>query len=263
MHASPLARSGSSVARRGANLLAGQVGVLWYCDQHLLDAHTIWAVTAVGERSTKEMAKTKSSRRWLDRHFNDDYVKRAQQEGYRSRAAFKLLEIQEKDRLLRKGMTVVDLGAAPGGWSQVARRLVGADGRVLALDVLPMDPLPDVAFVLGDFREDGVIEGLCQALAGSPVDLVLSDMAPNVSGVAAVDQPRSVYLCELALDLASKVLKPKGALVVKAFQGSGFDAYLRQVRAAFAQVLIRKPEASRRESREVYLVGKGFCGPDG
>ena len=206
------------------------------------------------------MAKTKSSRRWLDRHFNDDYVKRAQREGYRSRAAFKLLEIQVKDRVLQKGMTVVDLGAAPGGWSQVARRLVGPGGRVLALDILPMDPIPDVTFVLGDFRDDGAIDGLHTVLAGAPVDLVLSDMAPNVSGVAAVDQPRAVYLCELALDLARKVLKPKGAMVVKAFQGEGFDAYLRQVREAFAQVLIRKPEASRSESREVYLVAKGFCG---
>ena len=209
------------------------------------------------------MAKSKSSRRWLDRHFSDAYVKLAQQEGYRSRAAFKLLEIQDKDRVLHQGMTVVDLGAAPGGWSQVARRLIGAGGRVVALDILPMDPLPDVAFVLGDFREDGVIDGLHAVLAGAPVDLVLSDMAPNVSGVAAVDQPRAAYLCELALDLASKVLKPKGAMVVKAFQGEGFDAYVRQVRAAFAQVAIRKPAASRSESREMYLVAKGFCGPGG
>jgi 23S rRNA (uridine2552-2'-O)-methyltransferase len=209
------------------------------------------------------MAKSKSSRRWLDRHFNDPYVKRAQQEGYRSRAAFKLLEIQDKDRLFRTGITAVDLGAAPGGWSQVAHRLVGAGGRVLALDILPMDPIPGVTFLLGDFREDALVHRLHAALGGAPVDLVLSDMAPNVSGVAAVDQPRSVYLCELALDLARKVLKPRGALVVKAFQGEGFDAYLRQVRAAFAQVLIRKPDASRRENREVYLVAKGFVGAGG
>lgn len=209
------------------------------------------------------MAKTKSSRRWLDRHFNDAYVKRAQQEGYRSRAAFKLLELQEQDRLLQPGMTVVDLGASPGGWSQVARRLVGQAGRVLALDILPMEPIPEVTFLLGDFREDPVLERLHAALAGAPVDLVLSDMAPNVSGVAAVDQPRAVYLCELALDLARKVLKPKGGLVVKAFQGEGFDAYLGQVRGAFAQVLIRKPEASRSESRELYLVAKGFLGSGG
>lgn len=206
------------------------------------------------------MAKTRSSRRWLDRHLRDPYVKRAQQEGYRSRAAFKLLEIQETDQVLRKGMTVVDLGAAPGGWSQVARRLVGEGGRVLALDILPMEPIPGVTFLLGDFREDQVVDRLHQALAGVAVDLVLSDMAPNVSGVAAVDQPRAMLLCELALDLADKVLNSRGAFVVKAFQGEGFDAYLRDLRRLFAQVQIRKPEASRSESREVYLVAKGFLG---
>jgi 23S rRNA (uridine2552-2'-O)-methyltransferase len=218
----------------------------------------IVAAAAVIDWRTSGMTKSKSSRRWLDRHFGDAYVKRAQQEGYRSRAAFKLLEMQDRDRLLRRGMTVVDLGAAPGGWSQVARRLVGDAGRVLALDVLPMDPVSGVTFVLGDFREEAVLAGLHAALAGAPVDLVLSDMAPNVSGVAAVDQPRALYLCELALDLACKVLKPKGALVVKAFQGEGFDAYVRELRRAFAQVYTRKPEASRSESREVYLVAKGF-----
>jgi 23S rRNA (uridine2552-2'-O)-methyltransferase len=206
------------------------------------------------------MPKTKSSRRWLDRHFNDAYVKRAQQEGYRSRAAFKLLEIQERDRILKPGMGVVDLGAAPGGWSQVARRLVGPQGRVLALDILPMEPIADVTFILGDFREASVLEQLRATLAGTAVDLVLSDMAPNLSGVAAADQARALYLCELALDLAQLVLKPGGHLVVKAFQGEGFDAYLRQMRGAFAQVLSRKPEASRPESREVYLVAKGFRG---
>lgn len=208
------------------------------------------------------MGKTKSSRRWLDRHFSDAYVKRAQQEGYRSRAAYKLLEIQERDRLLRPGMAVVDLGAAPGGWSQVARRLVGQGGQIFALDILPMEPIADVTFLLGDFREDAVLDQLQAALTGTPIDLVLSDMAPNVSGLAAVDQPRAAYLCELALDLAGKVLKPKGAMVVKAFQGEGFDAYLRQMREVFSQVLTRKPEASRSESREVYLVGKGFRGSE-
>jgi 23S rRNA (uridine2552-2'-O)-methyltransferase len=206
------------------------------------------------------MSKTKSSRRWLDRHFNDAYVKRAQQEGYRSRAAFKLLEIQERDRILKPGMSVVDLGAAPGGWSQVARRLVGPQGRVLALDILPMEPIPEVTFLLGDFRETGVLDQLRKTLAGAAVDLVLSDMAPNMSGVAAADQARVLYLCELALDLAQLVLKPGGHLVVKAFQGEGFDAYVRQMRGAFAQALIRKPGASRRESREVYLVAAGFRG---
>ena len=208
------------------------------------------------------MGKTKSSRRWLDRHFSDAYVKRAQQEGYRSRAAYKLLEIQERDRVLRPGMAIVDLGAAPGGWSQVARRLVGQGGQVFALDILPMEPIADVTFLLGDFREDAVLDQLQAALAGTAIDLVLSDMAPNVSGLAAVDQPRAAYLCELALDLAGKVLKPKGAMVVKAFQGEGFDAYLRQMREVFTHVLTRKPEASRSQSREVYLVGKGFRGSE-
>lgn len=209
------------------------------------------------------MTKSKSSRRWLDRHFNDAYVKRAQQEGYRSRAAYKLLEIQDRDQVLRKGMTVVDLGAAPGGWSQVAWRLVGPDGQVLALDMLPMEPIPGVAVLQGDFREDAVLERLQEALGGAWADLVLSDMAPNVSGVAAVDQPRALYLCDLALDFAGKVLKPKGVLVVKAFQGEGFDTYLRQVRGVFGQVLIRKPGASRSESRELYLVAKAFRGGGG
>jgi 23S rRNA (uridine2552-2'-O)-methyltransferase len=208
------------------------------------------------------MGKTKSSRRWLDRHFSDAYVKRAQQEGDRSRAAYKLLEIQERDGLLRPGMAVVDLGAAPGGWSQVARRLVGQGGQVFALDILPMEPITDVTFLLGDFREEAVLDQLQAALAATTIDLVLSDMAPNVSGLAAVDQPRAAYLCELALDLAGKVLKPKGAMLVKAFHGEGFDAYLRQMREVFTQVSTRKPEASRSQSREVYLVGKGFRGAE-
>jgi 23S rRNA (uridine2552-2'-O)-methyltransferase len=206
------------------------------------------------------MAKSKSSRRWLERHFSDAYVKRAQREGYRSRAAFKLLEIQDRDRLLTKGMTVVDLGAAPGGWSQVVQRLIGDAGRVVALDILPMAPISGVTFICGDFRDDAVLTELETRLTGAQADLVLSDMAPNISGVAAVDQPRAIHLCELALDLACKVLKPKGALVVKAFQGEGFDAYLGAVRRVFSQVAIRKPGASRNESREVYLVAKGFSG---
>jgi 23S rRNA (uridine2552-2'-O)-methyltransferase len=206
------------------------------------------------------MSKTKSSRRWLDRHLSDAYVKRALQEGYRSRAAYKLLEIQERDRILKPGMSVVDLGAAPGGWSQVVRRLVGHQGQVLAMDILPMEPIPEVTFLLGDFREATVLDQLRAALAGASVDLVLSDMAPNLSGVAAVDQARALYLCELALDLARQVLKPGGTLAVKAFQGEGFDAFFLLMREAFAQAHIRKPEASRRESREVYLVAKGFRG---
>lgn len=203
------------------------------------------------------MARTKSSRRWLDRHFKDEYVKRAQQEGYRSRAAYKLLEIQEKDRLLSPGMRVVDLGASPGGWSQVAARFVGRNGRVVALDILPMEPLPDVTFVQGDFREDEPLARLRDAVAGESVDLVLSDMAPNVSGTAS-DQPRMMYLCELTLDLAQRVLKPGGCLVVKIFQGEGFDDYLKELRSSFKQVVSRKPKSSRSKSRELYLVAKGF-----
>lgn len=203
------------------------------------------------------MAKSKSSRRWLDRHFNDEYVKRAQSEGYRSRAAYKLLELQERDRPLHPGQRVVDLGAAPGGWSQVARRLVGPRGQVLALDILPMDELPGVEFIQGDFREQGPLEELQRRLGGQPVDLVISDMAPNVSGMAAVDQPRAMYLCELALDFALQVLKPGGGLVVKTFHGEGFDPYVRDLRAAFDKVVSRKPKASRPRSREVYLVASG------
>jgi 23S rRNA (uridine2552-2'-O)-methyltransferase len=202
--------------------------------------------------------RSSSSRRWLDRHFKDEYVKLAQREGYRSRAAFKLLEIQERDRLIKTGMRVVDLGAAPGGWSQVAVRLVGERGRVVALDVLPMDAIVGVDVIQGDFRDEPVLECLRDTLGGEPVDLVLSDMAPNVTGMAAVDQPRAMYLCELALELCAEALKPGGALVVKVFQGEGFDAYLRTMRARFARVASRKPAASRSQSREVYLVGTGY-----
>ena len=200
-------------------------------------------------------SRSKSSRRWLDRHFNDEYVKRAQQEGYRSRAVFKLLEIQEKDRLLGPGLRVADLGAAPGGWSQVAVRLVGDQGRVLALDILPMDPLPGVTFIQGDFREAEPLARLREALGPEALDLVLSDMAPNMSGTAA-DQPRLINLCELALDFALRHLRPGGALVVKIFQGEGFDAYLKTLRRHFRQVSSRKPRSSRRESRELYLVAR-------
>ncbi len=204
------------------------------------------------------MARSKSSRHWLDRHFQDPYVKRAQQEGYRSRAAFKLLELQEKDRLLRPGMWVVDLGAAPGGWSQVARELVGPAGRVVALDLLPLDPIPGVELIQGDFRDQGPLEALQELLGDQPLDLVLSDMAPNTSGIGAVDQPRALYLAELALAFAREHLRPGGTLVVKVFQGEGFDGLLREVRGAFSRVASRKPRASRAESREVYLVATGF-----
>lgn len=202
------------------------------------------------------MAKSKSSRRWLDRHFGDEYVKKAQREGYRSRAVFKLLELQEKDRILRPGMRVVDLGAAPGGWSQVACEIAGP-GQVVALDILPMEPIAGVELIQGDFREDGPLERLYAVLGGKPVDLVISDMAPNVSGISAVDQPRAVYLSELALDLARQVLKPGGGLVVKMFQGEGFDDYLRALRETFSRVVVRKPQASRSSSREVYVVATG------
>ncbi len=202
--------------------------------------------------------RSKSSHRWMQRHLNDEYVQRARREGYRSRAAYKLLEIQEKDHLLRPGQVVVDLGAAPGGWSQVAQKLVGGRGEVFALDILEMDPLPGVRFLQGDFREQEVLDRLTDLLAGRPVDLVISDMAPNTSGVLAVDQPRAMYLCELALDFARQVLRPGGAFVTKAFQGEGFDEFVRELRGGFQRMATRKPKASRPKSREVYLVATGF-----
>jgi 23S rRNA (uridine2552-2'-O)-methyltransferase len=204
------------------------------------------------------MAKTKSSRRWLDRHFSDPYVQRAQALGYRSRAAFKLLELQEKDRLLAPGMCVLDLGAAPGGWSQVAAGLVGAKGRVLAVDLLAIEALPGVTVIQGDFREEPVLDELMRTLDGAPIDVVLSDMAPNLSGIGAVDQPRSILLGELALDCARNVLKPGGAFVAKTFSGEGFDELIKEVRQSFRRVAARKPSASRNNSRESYLVAKGF-----
>jgi 23S rRNA (uridine2552-2'-O)-methyltransferase len=204
------------------------------------------------------MKRSKSSRQWLDRHFSDDYVKQAQREGYRSRAVFKLMEIQDKDHLIRPGMRVVDLGASPGGWSQLAKRLVGANGRVYALDVLGMDPIAGVRFIQGDFREPEPLEALRNALAGERVDLVISDMAPNVTGISSVDQPRAMYLCELALDFARQVLRPGGGLLVKVFQGQGFDQYLQELRRSFGRVVSRKPKASRPKSREIYLVAGNF-----
>jgi 23S rRNA (uridine2552-2'-O)-methyltransferase len=204
------------------------------------------------------MKRSKSSRKWLDRHFNDAYVKQAQKAGYRSRAAFKLLEIQEKDKIIKPGMRVVDLGASPGGWSQIARNLVGDQGQVMALDILPMDPIAGVEFIQGDFRESQPLEALRKHLDGEWVDLVISDMAPNVTGMASVDQPRGIYLCELALDFARESLKPGGGFVVKVFQGEGFDGYLKEVRSAFSRVVSRKPNASRAKSREIYLVAGNF-----
>lgn len=204
------------------------------------------------------MARSKSSNRWLDEHFKDPYVKQSQKDGYRSRASYKLLEINTKDKLIRPGMTVVDLGSAPGGWSQVAARLVGDKGRVLASDILPMDGMAGVEFFQGDFTEAEVLEQLLAALGEAPADLVISDMAPNMSGMNAVDQPQAVYLVELALDMARQVLKPGGHFVAKVFHGEGFDPLLKEVRALFDHVAVRKPDASRARSREVYLVARGY-----
>lgn len=204
------------------------------------------------------MARSKSSHRWMQRHVNDEFVKRSKREGYRSRAAYKLLEIQEKDRVLKPGQVVVDLGAAPGGWSQVAADLVGAQGEVIAFDMLPMEALPGVTVIQGDFREDAALAALEQVLDGRPVDLVISDMAPNVSGVAAVDQPRAIYLCELALDFCVQHLRPGGSFVCKVFHGEGFDAWMREVKARFGRAATRKPKASRANSREVYLVAGNY-----
>ena len=207
------------------------------------------------------MAKKKSSSKaWLKEHRDDPYVQQAQREGYRSRACYKLLEIQERDRLIRPGMTVLDLGSAPGGWSQVAVALVGHSGRVIASDILPMDTLAGVEFIEGDFTSDEVLRQILDVIGDSPVDLVISDMAPNMSGMSAVDQPRSIYLVELALDMARQVLAPGGAFVSKVFQGEGFDELFRGVSDSFGKVLTRKPKASRPRSREVYLVAKDFRG---
>ena len=206
------------------------------------------------------MARSKSSNRWLEEHVNDPYVKQAQKDGYRSRASYKLLELHEKDKLIRPGMLVMDLGSTPGGWSQVARRVMGGKGRVLATDILAMEPIDGVEFIQGDFTEDAVFERILEALGGERPDLIISDMAPNISGVDAADQASSIYLVELALDMARQVLKPGGAFVAKVFQGDGSDDYLKTVRALFGKVSIRKPAASRARSREVYVVAKDFKG---
>ncbi len=204
--------------------------------------------------------KKSSSRAWLREHRTDQYVQQAQRDGYRSRACYKLLEIQEKDKLIRPGQTVVDLGAAPGGWSQVAAAIVGPRGRVIASDILAMDSLEDVLFIEGDFTEDVVLAEITAAIGPEGADLVISDMAPNMSGVNAVDQPRSMYLVELALDLARQTLKPGGTFLTKVFQGEGFDELVRDARTSFDRVITRKPAASRPRSREVYLLGTGFRG---
>ena len=197
------------------------------------------------------MARSKSSQHWLQQHVSDPFVKQAQREGYRSRASYKLIQLNERDKLLRPGLLVVDLGSAPGGWSQVAGRLVGAQGRVIATDVLPMDPLPNVEFVQGDFTDEAVLQQILQQLQGRNPDLVLCDMAPSISGIDSADQAASMYLVELALEFARQRLKQRGDFVVKVFQGAGSDAYLKELRASFAKVLVRKPAASRPRSREV------------
>ena len=203
------------------------------------------------------MGRSKSSQQWLRKHFDDEYVKRAQREGYRSRAVYKLDEIQQKDHILRPGSVVVDLGAAPGGWSQYAAQVLKGKGRIIALDILPMDPLPGVEFLQGDFREDDVLNALNELLGDATVNLVMSDMAPNISGMDAVDQPRSMYLVELAADFAASVLGKGGDLLFKGFQGEGFDSLLKDLRGQYRKVLIRKPKASRPRSREVYVLAKG------
>ncbi|MGD9708240.1 MAG: 23S rRNA (uridine(2552)-2'-O)-methyltransferase RlmE [Halothiobacillaceae bacterium] len=202
------------------------------------------------------MARSVSSQRWLHEHFTDTYVQRAKQEGWRSRAVYKLIEMQERDRILRPGQVVVDLGAAPGGWSQYAAGVIGDTGRLFALDILPMDSFAGVDFIQGDFTEEAVFSQLLERLDGRTVDVVLSDMAPNMSGQGSVDQPRAMYLAELAVDFATRVLGPQGVYLVKLFQGAGFDAYLRELRSQFASVTMRKPDASRSRSREVYALAR-------
>src|SRR5216683_3164890 len=204
------------------------------------------------------MARSKSSSAWLKRHVNDPYVHRAKAHGYRSRAAYKLVEIANRDGLARPGDAVVDLGAAPGGWAQALAERVGRSGRVIAVDLLEIAPIPGVAIVRGDFREETVLQRLEDALADQKLDLVVSDMAPNLSGVRATDQARSVHLCELALAFAKDHLKPRGAFLVKAFQGAGYPEFLVAMRAVFITVASRKPGASRGDSKEMYLVGKGL-----
>jgi 23S rRNA (uridine2552-2'-O)-methyltransferase len=201
---------------------------------------------------------SKSSQKWLQEHRKDQYVKRAQMDGYRSRASYKLIEIDQKDRIFKPGLLVVDLGAAPGGWSQVAAKLVGPKGKIIASDILNMDPINRVDFVLGDFTDSVVLQDILNLLEKNLVDLVISDMAPNMSGIRGVDQTKAMYLVELALDMASEILKPGGNFVVKAFHGEGFDQYMLELKKRFKRVTSRKPNASRSRSREVYVVAKDF-----
>lgn len=208
------------------------------------------------------MARSKSSSRWLARHLSDPFVKQAQKDGYRSRSAYKLIELNEKDRLLRAGMRILDLGAAPGGWAQVAGKLVGRKGRVLATDILPMDALSNVDFIQGDFTEDATLQQLLAWLDSGKFDLIVSDLAPNISGIASADQAASMHLLELALHAAQQTLLPGASFVAKMFQGSGSEQFLKELRTHFTKVSVRKPAASRKESQEVYLVAKGFKSPE-
>ncbi|MBT0587812.1 23S rRNA (uridine(2552)-2'-O)-methyltransferase RlmE [Alteromonas oceanisediminis] len=206
------------------------------------------------------MARSKTSKKWLDEHVNDPYVKKAQADGYRSRASYKLLEINNKDKLYSAGSVVVDLGSAPGGWSQIVAPVVGDKGKVIASDILPMDSIIGVDFIQGDFTEEAVYDAILNALGDRKADVVISDMAPNMSGVNTTDQYSSMYLVELALDMARNVLRANGAFCAKVFQGVGYEEYVKDVRSSFKQVFVRKPAASRPRSREVYLVAKGFKG---
>jgi len=206
------------------------------------------------------MAKRPSSRRWLEEHRRDPYVQAAVRQGYRSRAAFKLLELDQRDRLFRPGLRVLDLGAAPGGWSQVALNRIGAEGRLIATDILPMDPLTGVDFIQGDFTLDDTLAAVLSVTGGKPLDLVLSDLSPNMSGTRAVDQARAMALVDLAGDCAARLLRPGGVFVAKVFMGDGCDAFIRGLKSGFERVVTRKPDASRDRSREVYLVAQGFRG---
>ena len=203
------------------------------------------------------MAKSKN-RTWIKQHVKDPYVKQSQLDGYRSRASYKLLEIVEKGRFIKPGMVVVDLGSAPGGWSQVAAKLVGHKGCVVAVDILPMDPVAGVSFIQGDFTEEKILNQLLCEIGNRPVDLVISDMAPNLTGMKAVDQPAMIYLAELAVDLVQQVMTDDGIFIAKLFQGEGFDEFVRNTRTVFNVVSLKKPDASRAKSREVYLVAKGL-----
>ena len=206
------------------------------------------------------MARSKSSGNWLKEHFDDEFVKQSQKDGYRSRAVYKLKEIDEKDYLLKQGSIVIDLGAAPGSWCEYVVRKLKGKGRVIALDILPMDPMEGVEIITGDFLEEKVFDELLNTLGSDKPDLVICDMAPNMSGQQAVDIPRAMYMAELALDLSQQVLKPGGGLLVKLFQGEGFDEYIKQMRLHFSRVVMRKPKASRARSKEVYGLAMGFKG---